>query len=230
MNKRIALFLIIAVLHAVGQACQTKGTRLRVSRSIACRDADPPFLGTIGEFLSEADRAAAEEEPGCAEAVCDEMADEFPDRPDAAAQCRGNVLYAQKRFAEALKFYDRVIEAKPDSGFVLLQRAKIHSHFENHEQAVQDASASLRIYEAKAAEPDAEEIIAEVSGWRGYFYLKKGDYRSSLEDFDRSLRLAPERHLFYYGRAEARRQVGQTDLAEEDLRRADELQRRNGRG
>lgn len=223
MKNRIALFLIAFFLLGIAPACQQPGTKARLNRIYQCRDANVPFLGTRTEFLGEADRIMSEENNfGCAEAVCIEMDDEFPN-DYAPFLCRANILFAAKRYAEALPFFDRAVELKPYS-FIYFRRARTHSFLGDQDRAIQDADRALQKTAESEDQDDIDrEFTALILGHRGYFKLQKNDYESALEHFNRSLEINPNDRNFYYLRAEAHRSLGRNKLADEDVRRADEL-------
>jgi tetratricopeptide (TPR) repeat protein len=84
-------------------------------------------------------------------------------------------------------------------------------------KALNDCSAALKLTQKGGPS------YAEILGHRGFVRLRLGDYRKSIEDYDDSLKLAPEDAWSVYGRGIAKLRSGKTDPGEADIAAAIKL-------
>lgn len=82
------------------------------------------------------------------------------------------------------------------------------------EKALDDCSAAL----------DSDRRNPAYLDSRGTVYLRLGEYKKALSDFDRSIEVRPESATALYGRAMAREGLGQAEQSKADLAAARKLQ------
>lgn len=123
----------------------------------------------------------------------------------AAAANLGAALLELDRPAEAVRAYDRAVEAGPATAFVHAGRARARA-------ALDDAAAAAVDWNrAVALAPDD----AETRAGRGAFRLRAGNATGALDDFETAERLGGRDPSLHFNRALALARVGREDEAED---------------
>lgn len=116
-----------------------------------------------------------------------------PESTEAAQEFlqQARAALAANKPDEAIALAGRAIEAAPRNAQVRLARARLHSQLRNHEAAVADCDACLKL----------DETLAEAWHLRACERFKLNRIEESLADFDRFVELRPaqERELWQRG-------------------------------
>lgn len=129
--------------------------------------------------------------------------------PDAAALLgQARELRSQKRFAEAVAVYTRMLDLWKDQPEALLERGRTLSWMKRYDEAIRDLKRHGEVHPELAAE--SEPVLARVTAWSGRFreavailqpQVAKGDRQATLDtatylswdgQLDRSLALTGE--------------------------------------
>lgn len=108
-----------------------------------------------------------------------------------ALLAKAQAALADGKIDEALALASRAVESAPGNPQVRLARARLYSQLRNHEAAVADCDACLKL----------DESLAEAWHLRACERFKLNRIEESLADFDRFVRLRPsqERELWQRG-------------------------------
>lgn len=82
----------------------------------------------------------------------------------------------------AIRFYDEIIQLRPNSSFAYLSRAEALLRNGNYEKAICDCDQAIRI------EPEYQSAYSK----RGDAWLAKKDYDRALQDYDEVIRISSE--------------------------------------
>jgi tetratricopeptide (TPR) repeat protein len=115
----------------------------------------------------------------------------------------------------ALGYFNKAIELKPDKGSVYFNRGLTLSMLNKNQEAIKDYNLAL-IY----APQKAVEIITN----RSNLFLITGRYKEAIADFDYLISVDSKNFLFYYNRAFAKQQTNDVPGAVIDYLKALQLQ------
>lgn len=131
-----------------------------------------------------------------------------PYKPELAASCmQARALVAQRRLADAIELYDRVIESDPDYALARADRGTAHALARNFEAAVVDLGRAFELGHTEAAAYSAAATAC----------LELGRLQQSLEYFERAIEQQPDYIFAYYNRSRAFTQSGEVQRAIADL-------------
>lgn len=122
----------------------------------------------------------------------------------------GKVLTAQKKYDEALKQYDIIIEKNPRNMTVWADRAYIKATNEDYKGAEADLDEAIKI--------DPEYLWNYIDRGRARSY--NGKFNAAAEDFTKALEFDDSIFLAYIQRARAYEWSGKDDLALADYKKA----------
>ncbi|MCB0794746.1 MAG: tetratricopeptide repeat protein [Flavobacteriales bacterium] len=111
---------------------------------------------------------------------------------------KGEEAYRAAEHAQAIGFYDQVLELDPEHMNAYLQRGFCNSLVKRYDAAVKDFSAVI------ARKPD--HVWAFIS--RGSAYNKLEQYDKAMLDFDMALSLDPENQEAYNNRGWSKKALG----------------------
>lgn len=134
----------------------------------------------------------------------------------AAFHSRGLIRARLEQYELAVEDFTRALQCDPEYAEAYYNRGLAYDRLEQTERAIEDyTGALLRMRE------DAHLVDAYFN--RGSAYYDSGDYERAVEDFSSAIRINPEDAEAYHSRGLAYQKLGRTELAEADLRRAEEL-------
>ena len=161
---------------------------------------------------------------------------------------QGEALLKSGAYAEAVPYLSRAIAIKPDYRSYL-GRAGAYQHLDQWEQAIQDYTEAIR-YSPSSALPyhergvcltrlnQDERALADFNraielapnlalSWngRGVIYLHRREYETAVAAFTEAIRLNPNLEQAFHNRATAKKALGDTAGATDDLNRALTLKR-----
>jgi tetratricopeptide (TPR) repeat protein len=117
----------------------------------------------------------------------------------------------------AIEKANRLVGIAPDVSRSYILRGMIHLRMNNYEKSVADLSRAL------ALGVDDESLLISVYKLRGLANSRIGDYRAAVGDLSRSIESPDPDYRDFVLRAEAYRKLGQTELAEADEKKANDL-------
>jgi tetratricopeptide (TPR) repeat protein len=172
------------------------------------------------------------------DSVCKEMV--------AAARDLGHQCYVEDRFAEAVEYFNAVLDCDPDNSDIQWVRAQCYRKLNDAAHAIVDLTTLLekkqyaldnRLYRQRAqcyldigaydkAAIDLTSIIRNDGGDAdtyhlqgvAYFYLK--DYAKAIEDMSKAIELSPENSFYYRERGINLRNNWNYDEAIDDFSQA----------
>ncbi len=120
---------------------------------------------------------------------------------------RGYARFARHQYDEALADYDRAIKLEPAMGRAYNNRCLIRAITGKDLVAgLQDCDTAQKLM----------PLNLDVRDTRGFIYLKLGDPRLALKEYNDALDVDPNRPLALYGRGIARLMIGETREGEGD--------------
>ena len=145
-------------------------------------------------------------------------------KAEAAAEL-GRDLALQGLYEEAIQELGKAIQLDPDFARTYVDRGDVYDYIEDFERAMDDYDKAIRL------KPDYALTYLQ----RGLVYAKLEEWQRAMEDFDTLINLYPDATDPYDGGNLAARAhwsrsmvlgaLGQHSLAEEDSRKACELDR-----
>jgi len=167
---------------------------------------------------------------------------------DGDPYVQGAALMKRGAYAEAVPYLSQAIANRPDYRSYL-GRAGAYQHLEQWEKAIQDYTEAIR-YSPSTAMPYHERGVCLVRlkqddraladfnraielapslalSWngRGAIYLRRREYETAVAAFTEAIRLNPDLEQAFRGRASAKKALGDTAGANDDLNRALALKR-----
>jgi tetratricopeptide (TPR) repeat protein len=134
------------------------------------------------------------------------VAERFPSA--AAYNHLGNYFLNQRDYAQALSYYDKVIAIDPRYHKPYGNRGVVHLQERNYDAAIADFTIVIALNPADAA---------GAFNNRGYAYLQLHDLDAALMDFHRAIVRDPQNFRAYMNRATVYKNIGQFNLAMQDL-------------
>lgn len=120
---------------------------------------------------------------------------------------RGYAWFAKHEYDKALADYDRAIRLEPDMGRAYNNRCLIRAITGKDLVAgLQDCDTAQKLM----------PLNLDVRDTRGFIYLKLGDLRLAVKEYNDALDVDPNRPLALYGRGIARIMIGETREGEGD--------------
>ena len=108
MKNQIILCLTAIVIIGILSGCKSD-TALRVKTIVACGASNFSDMSKPADFMNAAENFVTQKNFQCAQAICDQFDARHP-RHGFTFECRGRILFGQKRYAEALPFYNKMIK------------------------------------------------------------------------------------------------------------------------
>lgn len=188
----------------------------RGRRPLAMQDYDTALQRAPRYPQALANRAALLSENGKydqAIADLDQAIKADPDNP-VAYYNRGFAWFAKHEYGKALADYDEAIKLEPDMGRAYNNRCLIRAITgEDLVSGLQDCDTAQKLL----------PLSIDVRITRGFIYLKLGNPRLALQQYNDALDVDPNRPLALYGRGIARIMIGETQEGEGDKAAAQTL-------
>jgi len=127
---------------------------------------------------------------------------------------RGNQYRNIKCYMQAIWDYDKAIKLEPNYPNTYNNRGVIYQDWRDYPRAILDYNKTIEL--------NPNDAIAYNN--RGVSYHNLENYKQAIDDFDQAIKLNSNYILAYRNRAKAHRALGNTDLAEADEAKADELE------
>ena len=105
----------------------------------------------------------------------------------------GNDSAAKGDYLEAISFYNKALQEKPDSAEAYYNRGNAYRKLGDTDHAIADYSKAIEI------QADSPEAINN----RGLAYLSKGDFKRAIDDFSAAIANKPDYAEAYFNRATA---------------------------
>lgn len=128
---------------------------------------------------------------------------------------RGILNYWNKNYKGALSDYDRAIELEPQNQLSLFNRALLRDEVGDYDRAIEDLNKVLKL------EPNFYEALLK----RAEIFTIKGEWLSAERDFTTILIRYPNFVPAYYGRSNARKNLGMLQSAYLDIETAQQLEK-----
>jgi tetratricopeptide (TPR) repeat protein len=135
-------------------------------------------------------------------------------------QIRATALFQLKRYDEAIKDYNILIQNDPADFRGFVYRGWSFFHKKAYEPAIRDFDSALKL------NPNAPG----VRRFRGDAHLSLGNYEKAVQDATDEMRLSPKEAESYKIRAAAYRKLGKLKEAEADEKTFDTMSRPTGAG
>ena len=128
---------------------------------------------------------------------------------------RGLLNYFAKNYRNALSDYDKAIELDPYSQLSLFNRALLRAEVGDLNNAIEDLNNVLKI------NPNHNEALLK----RALLFLELNNWQQAEEDYNLLIQRYPYFIPAYYGRSQARENLGKKKLAYLDLEKIDEIEK-----
>jgi tetratricopeptide (TPR) repeat protein len=175
-----------------------------------------------------------------------------PDTPKPALEAfnRGRELMKHRQFADAVQAFTKAAGIRPNWGMDYVNRGNAYQRLEQFDDAIRDYSRAILLnpkrvdayigraqclVQQKQDNPAFEDFNQAVAlkpdaaialHGRAWIYLRRKAYRKALADFNESIRLLPDNAQSFRGRATARRELGDSQGAQADQLKYEELSAR----
>lgn len=106
---------------------------------------------------------------------------------------KGNKLYDQEKWDEAIVEYTKALEKEPNNVMALTNRGSAYTEKGMYNEAIADLS--------KAVELEPENVLPYYN--RSQAFIRMGDYDKAIEDCNKIIELGLEFHWNYYNRGVA---------------------------
>ena len=161
---------------------------------------------------------------------------------------RGNMMYAQDLYKEAILEYDKSIHIKPDYvgayGNRGLAKYRLGQHFAaiaDFDNVIQIKPDDIKAYNSRGVvKVDLGQYLAAIADFdkaveikpndanaynnRGYARGKQGQYLAAIPDFNKGIKIKPDDANIYYNRGNAKAGLGQYLAAIADFDKAIEIE------
>ena len=238
-RDRISFLLGLSFLLITILACNPVA---RFTKQYKCTVQDKPEPKTPYEYVNRGVEHMNAGELDCAMGACSE-AIRLDSRFAAGYACRGSVLNGKDEYSKALKDYDYALSLQTENGDFYYNRAAVHDHLGNTDQALADLAKAIELISSEAGRSFALSRRAQIYQKRGKLaeavadnteairlkpefayhhknrgdvYVETGDYNKAIGDYSEAIKLDPKNEHFYSVRAEAYRALGREDLADRD--------------
>ncbi len=110
----------------------------------------------------------------------------------------GNRLFAEKKYDEAINSYMKFLEKNPDAFQVHYNIGNCYKEKGEHDKAIEEFQ--IVISKIRESKPDlkGDELAAKAFAGIGEAHVKKGDYKSAQENFQRSVEIHPSDEVLAY--------------------------------
>jgi tetratricopeptide (TPR) repeat protein len=126
---------------------------------------------------------------------------------------RGNALFEEKRYAEALALYQEFVEKFPDLSKVRLNVANCYIELQEYDKAVTEYQKVLDLLSADPPEKRDLKLTGQIFAGMGDAYLRQNKFAEAEQYFRKSIDLDPADHALAYNVAEIMMQAGNADEA-----------------
>jgi len=126
---------------------------------------------------------------------------------------RGNALFEEKRYAEALALYQEFVEKFPDLSKVRLNVANCYIELQEFDKAVTEYQKVLDLLSADPPEKRDLKLTGQIFAGMGDAYLRQNKFAEAEQYFRKSIDLDPADHALAYNVAEIMMQAGNADEA-----------------
>jgi tetratricopeptide (TPR) repeat protein len=115
----------------------------------------------------------------------------------------GSLLQKQEKWLNAISFYDRALEIKPDYQDVWNNRGCVLDELGRYDEAIESYDHALKI------KPDDYETLYN----RGVSLHNLGEYEDAIKSYDRAISIKPDDHDTWYSRGVSMNMLGRYDEA-----------------
>jgi tetratricopeptide (TPR) repeat protein len=181
----------------------------RVRKQLAMQDYEAALKIAPRYPQALANRAALLSEEGRYDQAIADLDDSLKADPDnpVAYYNRGYAHFARHEYEKALADYDAAIKLEPDMGRAYNNRCLVRAITGKDLVAgLQDCDTAQKLM----------PLNLDVRDTRGFIYLKLGDPRLAVKEYNDALDVDPNRPLALYGRGIARSMIGETREGEAD--------------
>jgi tetratricopeptide (TPR) repeat protein len=129
----------------------------------------------------------------------------------------GIQLFQADQYADALSYFNKVLDAKPSSAVACLYRARIYRALGDPQAALTDLSRGKSY----------DDTLADLHLESGQIHYQAQAYSTAFQDFDKAIfHSHGDKAEPYHWRGLTRHQLGQTDEANQDQAKAKQLHQR----
>jgi len=126
---------------------------------------------------------------------------------------QGNVLFEQKKFAEAMALYQAFSDKYPSLYKVRLNVANCHMELQEYDKAIAEYQKVLDGLNAEAADKKDNKLTAQVLSGIGDAYMRQNKFEEAEPYLKKSIDIDPADHALAYNVAEIMMQAGKADEA-----------------
>jgi len=126
---------------------------------------------------------------------------------------QGNALFEQKKFSEALAFYQAFSEQYPSLYKARLNIANCLMELGEYDKAIAEYQKVLDGLSAEAADKKDNKLLAQVFSGIGDAYMRQNKFKEAEQYFKKSIDIDPADHALAYNVAEIMMQAGNADEA-----------------
>lgn len=126
---------------------------------------------------------------------------------------RGNALFEEKKYAEALALYQDFVAKFPDLSKVRLNIANCYIELQDFDKAIAEYQKVLDILNAEPPEKRDVKLTGQIYAGIGDAYLRQNKFPEAEQYFKKSIDLDPADHALAFNVAEIMMQAGNTDEA-----------------
>lgn len=129
------------------------------------------------------------------------------------AVLKGNELFEQKKFAEALAIYQEVVRSEPKLFMVRLNIGNCLMEMQEYDKAIAEYQKLMEEMNSIPFEKRDKKLIAQVYAAIGDAYLRQDKFEEAQENFIKSIEIDPSDPALAYNVAEIMMNAGKTDDA-----------------
>jgi clan AA aspartic protease (TIGR02281 family) len=126
---------------------------------------------------------------------------------------KGNEYFNEKKYIEALKYYNTAIELNPKSHNAYFGKGISYECQHKYDLAIQEFNKAIKL----------KNNFVRAYDERGKTFGKKGDFERAIYDFDRAININEKYVDAYCNRSKAKIELGKKDDALIDLKKAIEI-------